>query len=79
MDRDEIIADIERRARTIGVSMTTLCKRADVHPSTFFRWKKTQRNPAPGGGTFTTIEKLHKALAQLEAADRKARRKPVAA
>lgn len=59
--------------------MTTLCKRAGVHPSTFFRWKRTARNPDPGGFTFTTVEKLHRTLDDLAAAERKGRRKQVAA
>lgn len=80
MDQETIITDIERRARQAGVSMNAVCKRAGVNPTTFCRWKKSERNPEPMGATLVSIGKLYDALAQIErTAQRKRTRKAVAA
>lgn len=79
MDQEAIIADIERRARMAGVSIRTLCREANVHPTTFSRWKKSERNPEPNGYTFKTVKKLDDALAKLSAAQRRSDRRAVRA
>lgn len=66
MDQDSLIADIERRAWNAGLSMNALCRHAGVNPTTFSRWKKTERNPDPVGPTLRSIRKLHAALAEFE-------------
>lgn len=81
MDQASIIADIEQRARRVGVPIGKLCARAGLNPTTFSRWKRTKRNPEPIGATLHSIGKLYTALSLFEAEDaRSARRgKAVAA
>jgi hypothetical protein len=79
MDQEAVIADIERRARMAGVSISELCRQAGVHPTTFSRWKKSPRNPEPLGATFKTIKKLDNQLRVIAASRRPASRKAVQA
>jgi len=65
MDQQAVIADIESRARDAHLSIRRVCVHAGVHPTTFSRWKKTQRNPEPIGANMRLVEKLYEALAQL--------------
>lgn len=65
MDQQEAIAEIEREARRAGFSIAALCKRAEIHPSTFFRWKKTARNPNPTNASYSAIVSLRSALREL--------------
>lgn len=67
MDQQTVIADIERRALEAGLSIAAVCKEADVHPTTFSRWKESDRNPEPIGATFKTLAKLDAALRRLAA------------
>lgn len=67
MDQQTIIADIEAQARRIGVSMSDVCRRAEIHPTTFSRWKKSERNPEPTGATIKSLTALQAALAALSA------------
>mgnify|MGYP001175506542 CR=1 FL=1 len=66
MDQETVIADIELRAFMAGVSIGALCREAGVHPTTFSRWKKSERNPEPIGATLLSIGKLYDALALVE-------------
>lgn len=66
MDQESVIADIELRAHHAGVSMNRVCQRAGVNPTTFCRWKKTERNPEPIGATLRSIGRLYDALAAIE-------------
>lgn len=61
MDQQQIIADLEARARQAGVSMSELCSRAGVHPTTVSRWKQADKFPL----TFRTLDKLRNALDEL--------------
>lgn len=79
MDQESIIADIEARAWSLGISINSLCKRAGVHPTTFSRWKKSERNPEPIGVTLKTVRKLYSALDAIEAQARRRRTRKVAA
>lgn len=79
MDQQAVIADFERRVRAAGVSVSAVCARANVHPTTFSRWKKTARNPEPIGATFKSIEKLEEALRDITAARRQQARRAVRA
>lgn len=67
MDQQQIIADLEARAKRAGMSMSEACKLADIHPTTFSRWKKSEKNPDPIGATIPTVAKLEAAIAQREA------------
>lgn len=77
MDQETVIADIEERAFFAGVSINALCRQAGVHPTTFSRWKRSERNPEPIGATLHSIGKLYDALVVIEAKGR--RRRKVAA
>lgn len=65
MNQESVIADIEARARAAGVSIGRLCRAADLNPTTFSRWKKSERNPEPIGATLHSIGKLYDALDRL--------------
>lgn len=79
MDQEAVIADIESKAWEAGVSIRRVCTRAGVHPTTFSRWKKSERNPEPMGASLRTIQQLYVALEQLRAeAPRRRARKAVA-
>ena len=75
MNQETIIADIEARAWSVGVSIGTLCREAGVHPTTFSRWKKSERNPEPIGATLHSIGKLYDALEALERGRRRRSRR----
>lgn len=79
MDQESVISDIERRAQRAGISIRSLCERADVHPTTFSRWKRTERNPAPMGASLLAIGRLYDALLSFEAQQRRATGKAVRA
>lgn len=65
MDQQEAIAEIEREARRAGFSIAALCKRADIHPSTYWRWKKTRRNPKPTNASYSAIVSLRTTLKEM--------------
>ncbi|MDZ4308414.1 transposase [Allopontixanthobacter sp.] len=67
MDQQSIIVSLEERAKLSGFTISAACTRAGIHPSTFFRWKKTERNPNPTGAPILTVEKLYKSVAEMEA------------
>jgi len=62
MDQQQIIADIEARADALGLPMYEVCQRAGIHPTTFSRWKRSEKNPAPIGATIASLHKLELAL-----------------
>jgi len=66
MDQQGIIAAFEERAKAINLPMSEVCRRAGVHPTTFSRWKQTERNPEPIGATLTSLNKLDSALSAAE-------------
>lgn len=79
MDQEAVIADIESRAWQAGVSIRRVCTLAGVHPTTFSRWKKSERNPDPIGANLKTIQQLYAALDSLTQSTPKRRaRKAVA-
>lgn len=71
MDQQSTIRDIERRAKVARVSIAQLCRRAGIHPATFFRWRKGPKNPDPVGANFHSIEALYRELDRIEAEDLK--------
>ncbi|WP_422057736.1 hypothetical protein [Sphingomonas sp.] len=76
MDQQQIIADLETRARAAGLTMGEACSRAELHPTTFSRWKQSERNPNPVGANLTSINKLK---AVVEAAEEAAAAAPSSA
>lgn len=62
MDQQEIIAGIEDRADKLGVPISKLCEEAGIHPTTFSRWKKSEKNPDPIGATLKSLTALTAAL-----------------
>lgn len=81
MDQQTVIADIEQQAWQLGISISALCRRANVHPTTFSRWKRSPRNPDPLGATLHSIGKLYDALESFRRESTRGvrRRKAVAA
>lgn len=79
MDQESVISDIEAKARRAGVSMNALCERAGVHPTTFSRWKRSERNPEPIGANLHSIGRLYDALAAIVAEQAPRQRKAVGA
>ena len=68
MDQQAIIADIERRVSSLGISIGRICRQASIHPTTFSRWKKSERNPDPVGASLRSLSALEAALRKMEAA-----------
>lgn len=68
MDQQTVIAEIERRADLARVSIRQLCIDAGVHPTTFSRWKLSDKNPSPIGANLQTLAKIDAALRDAEAA-----------
>lgn len=58
MDQQTIIAEIEGRAASLHLSISELCKRANIHPTTFSRWKLSDKNPEPIGATIKSLRAL---------------------
>lgn len=66
MDQQDIIATIEDRAAKLKVPMSEVCSQAKVHPTTFSRWKKSDRNPQPIGATIKSLSAITDVLDRLE-------------
>lgn len=69
MDQQTIIAELEGRAAALNLSISEVCQRAGVHPTTFSRWKVSEKNPDPVGATIKSLRAISDVL---EAAERKA-------
>lgn len=69
MDQQHMIEDIEARAKAAGVSMRQVCESAGIHPTTFSRWKVSEKNPEPIGATLASLNKLDAALRKAEAGE----------
>lgn len=66
MDQQDIIATIESRAGKLGISISEVCQQAKVHPTTFSRWKKSEKNPQPIGATIKSLSAITDVLDRLE-------------
>lgn len=66
MDQQDIIATIEIRAAKLNISISELCQEAGVHPTTFSRWKKSEKNPQPIGATIKSLSALTDELDRRE-------------
>ena len=67
MDQQTIVAEIEDRAKALGLPMSEVCKLADVHPTTFSRWKLSEKNPDPIGANIKSLAAIDEALRKAEA------------
>lgn len=67
MDQQDIIATIEGRAAKLGLSINDVCQQAGVHPTTFSRWKLSEKNPQPIGATLKSLSAITDALDRREA------------
>jgi hypothetical protein len=74
MDQQAKVREIEERARRAYSSVRAVCRRANVTPSTFARWKRTDGNPEPTSMTLSTLQRIERALCEIEAEARNARR-----
>lgn len=61
MDQEQIVFEIDRRARAVGLRMGKLCRLVGVSPSTPSRWK------AGTPANLATIKKLTDGLDRIEA------------
>ena len=68
MDQQEILKGLEVRAKAVGLPIAEACKRAGIHPTTFSRWKLSEKNPTPKGATIDSVGKVERAIADHEAA-----------
>lgn len=66
MDQQDIIASLEARAKAVNLPMSEVCRRAGVHPTTFSRWKLTDRNQKPIGATLVSLNKLDTTISDAE-------------
>lgn len=67
MDQQDIIAELEERAAKLQLSINELCQNAGVHPTTFSRWKKSEKNPQPIGATLKSLSAITQELDRTEA------------
>lgn len=66
MDQQDIVAAIEDRAAKLGLSISDVCQQAGVHPTTFSRWKRSEKNTQPIGATIKSLSAITDALDALE-------------
>jgi transposase-like protein len=66
MDQQDIIAGIEERAAKLQLSISEVCQEAGVHPTTFSRWKKSEKNPQPIGATLRSLSAITEVLDRRE-------------
>lgn len=68
MDQQTIIAEMEARAQRLDLSISRVCEEANIHPTTFSRWKKSPRNPEPIGASLRSLSALDEVLTRREQA-----------
>jgi transposase-like protein len=71
MEQQTVVKEIERRAKASRISIAALCRRAGISPDTFFKWRKTPRNPDPVGANLHSVEALFRELDKIETEDAK--------
>lgn len=67
MDQQQIIEDLEARVRAAGLTIAEACSRAALHPTTFSRWKASEKNPSPVNATLGSINRLRAVVDAAEA------------
>jgi transcriptional regulator with XRE-family HTH domain len=70
MDQQIIIAQFEARAKKLGITREQMCSKADIHPTSFSRWKMSDANPNPMSATLFSLNKIEDVLSNLEAEQR---------
>lgn len=68
MDQQTIINELESRAAAVGLPISEVCRKANIHPTTFSRWKLSEKNPDPIGATIKSLSALAEVLRDEEAA-----------
>lgn len=68
MDQQAIIADLEARAAALGLPISEVCRKAGLHPTTFSRWKRSDKNTDPIGATIKSLNALDEVLRRAEIA-----------
>lgn len=66
MDQQDIVTNIEERAAKLKLSINELCLEAGIHPTTFSRWKVSEKNPQPIGATIKSLSALTDVLERRE-------------
>lgn len=66
MDQQDIISEIEERAAKLKLPISEVCREAGVHPTTFSRWKLSEKNSQPIGATIKSLSALTETLDRLE-------------
>ncbi len=72
MDQQTIIAELEDRAKALGLSISEVCKDANVHPTTFSRWKLSDKNSDPIGATIKSLSAIDAVLSKAEVSRKQA-------
>lgn len=72
MDQQTIVSAFEDRAKALGLPMSEVCKLAEVHPTTFSRWKLSDKNPDPIGATLKSLSSIDEVLREAEEAKARA-------
>lgn len=67
MDQQTIVAELEERAKVLGLPMSEVCKLASVHPTTFSRWKASDKNSDPIGASLRSLSAIDEVLRGAEA------------
>src|SRR3546814_16839537 len=60
MQKDDPLASLFARAKTSGIPMAAICKRAELAPTTPSRWKRGKN-----GATLDRIHRLNEALSEI--------------
>src|SRR3546814_15484533 len=60
MQKDDPLASLFARAKTSGIPMAAICKRAEIAPTTPSRWKRGKN-----GATLDRIQRLNEALSEI--------------
>lgn len=72
MDQQQILNELAIRAKSVGLSMSEVCKEAGIHPTTFSRWRQSDKNPEPKGAPIPSVARIEAVIRQREAATKEA-------
>lgn len=66
MDQQQILNDLAARAKNVGLTMSEVCKEAGIHPTTFSRWRQSDKNPEPKGAPIPSVARIEAVIAKRE-------------
>lgn len=66
MEQQDIIAGLEARAKAVGLTISKVCSDAGVHPTTFSRWKRSEKNPNPVGASLRSLTAIDAEISKYE-------------